>query len=200
MKKLKIGRLRLDPIILAPMVDVTDMPFRYICKKMGAGLTYTEMIHAEAIIHENQKTKDKMFFLNKEKPLGLQITGKNLSSIKEISKRITNYDLIDLNCGCPSHLTIDHQSGAYLMNSPELPTPGTHHYTTNKFICNQYGTKNFDEKRKKKVYVYFSDKNFDFYGYEDNTRIIFDKKMKMIHFDNDINVNTNGTRRINILY
>lgn len=61
----------------------------------------------------------------------------------------------------------------------ELVFEKLNYYTTNKFICNQYGTKNFDEKRKKKVYGYFSDKNFDFYGYEDNTRIIFDKKMKI---------------------
>lgn len=119
MKKLVIGKIRINPLLLAPMVDVTDLPFRYICKKSGAGMTYTEMIHTEAITHENRKTKNKMFFIEEERPIGIQITSNNIEGIKRTSNLIKDYDLVDLNCGCPSHLTIDHKSGAYLMKSPE---------------------------------------------------------------------------------
>ena len=58
MKPLKIGKVKIpNPLFLAPMVDVTDLPYRLICRKAGAGMAYTEMLYINAILHENEKTK-----------------------------------------------------------------------------------------------------------------------------------------------
>ncbi|MDO8467415.1 MAG: tRNA-dihydrouridine synthase family protein [Nanoarchaeota archaeon] len=119
MKTLKISTLKVNPILLAPMVDVTDLPYRLLCKEQGAGIVYTEMLHVEAIKHGEKKVHDKMRFDDKERPIGIQITFSELNTLKEIIPRLKDYDLVDINCGCPSHLTIDHGSGVCLMNSPE---------------------------------------------------------------------------------
>ena len=75
----KIGQIEIKyPVILAPMAGVTDLPFRLICKEMGASLMYTEFVSAEGIIRENSKTLDMIKFTNSERPLGVQIFGDNV--------------------------------------------------------------------------------------------------------------------------
>jgi len=93
LKQLKIGKLKLkNQLILAPMVSVTDLAYREICRKAGAGMAYTEMIYINAILHENDKTKKIMRTSNGDKPVGLQITGNNeeefakFAKLKEIKK------------------------------------------------------------------------------------------------------------------
>ncbi len=121
LKTLKIGNLKLEnPLFLAPMVDVTDLAYRLICRKNGCGMAYTEMIQAEALMHSDKTTiKLKTLTNSKDKPLGIQITGRKISDFGKIIPKLRDYDLVDLNCGCPGHLTIDHGSGSYLMKDPD---------------------------------------------------------------------------------
>ena len=120
LKSLKIGKLKLKhPIILAPMVDVTDLPYRLICKKAGASLAYTEMLYISAIIHENEKTKKLMKTIPSEKPVGIQITGNSPEEFKKAIPYLKNYSLVDINCGCPSLRITGNQAGSYLLKNPE---------------------------------------------------------------------------------
>lgn len=120
MKKLKIGGIVLkNPLFLAPMINVTDMAYRLICRECGCAMAYTEMIHVQSIIHANKSVKLKMMSIPKDKPLGIQITGSNVKDFSKIIPELRKYDLVDLNCGCPGHLTVDNLSGAYLMKDPD---------------------------------------------------------------------------------
>jgi nifR3 family TIM-barrel protein len=121
LKPLKIGKIVIkDPILLAPMVDVTDLPYRLVCRKAGCELAYTEMLYVDAIIHENEKTKKLMQTSKEDSPLGIQITGNKLDSFKKVLPYLKKYDFVDLNCGCPSEKLIRSEAGSYLLNSPKL--------------------------------------------------------------------------------
>jgi len=116
---MKINKLKLkNKILLAPMVDVTDLPYRLICKKAGADVVYTEMLYIDAIIHENKKTKQLMKTIKKEKPIGIQITGNNLEHFKQAISYLKKYDFVDINCGCPSERIVGNEAGSYLLNNP----------------------------------------------------------------------------------
>ena len=101
----KIGNIKIDqPAILAPMAGVTDHPFRLICKRLGAGIVYTEFVSAEGIIRENEKTLDMIRFVDEERPIGIQIFGDNPKTVGLSAKYISeNFkpDIIDINFGCP---------------------------------------------------------------------------------------------------
>lgn len=91
------------PLLLAPMEDVSDPPFRAICKKYGADLMYTEFISSEGLIRDAVKSVQKLDIFEYERPIGIQIFGNNVESMKlttEIVER-TNPDIIDINYGCP---------------------------------------------------------------------------------------------------
>ena len=91
-----------NKIVLAPMEDVTEPPFRMVCKKLGADVLYTEFISSEGLIRDARKAREKLFFYEEERPLAIQIYGGNEESMAE-SARITetaNPDFIDINCGC----------------------------------------------------------------------------------------------------
>ncbi|HWP82076.1 MAG TPA: tRNA dihydrouridine synthase DusB [Bacteroidota bacterium] len=90
------------PIVLAPMEDVTDLPFRVICKRLGADIVYTEFVNSEGLIRDSRKAKEKMHFLEEERPFGIQIYGGEESSMEGAAKiaESLNPDLIDINCGC----------------------------------------------------------------------------------------------------
>ncbi|PIN89030.1 tRNA-dihydrouridine synthase [Candidatus Pacearchaeota archaeon CG10_big_fil_rev_8_21_14_0_10_34_76] len=121
LKPMRIGNVRLkNNLFLAPMVDVTDLAFRELCRKQGAGMAYTEMIYVDAILHENQKTLKMLKTSIEDKPIGLQITGKNVSEFEKLAKLdlVNDYDLIDINCGCPSIRITGNQAGSYLLNHP----------------------------------------------------------------------------------
>ncbi|MEK6855495.1 MAG: tRNA-dihydrouridine synthase family protein [Nanoarchaeota archaeon] len=122
MKALKIGNVKLKtPIFLAPMVDVTDLPYRLICRKFGAGMAYSEMIYIDAILHKNKKTLKLMKTCKDDRPVGLQITGNNEEEFKKFVKTKTwkDFDIIDLNCGCPSLRITGNQAGSYLLKNPD---------------------------------------------------------------------------------
>jgi len=120
MKSFKIGDIKFsNPLFLAPMVDVTDLAYRIICRRAGASMAYTEMLQAEAMIHADKAIKYKTLTNSDDKPLGVQITGRKVSDFGKIIPQLKKYNLVDLNCGCPGHLTINHESGSYLMKDPD---------------------------------------------------------------------------------
>ena len=120
MKSLKIGSVRLkNRLFLAPMVDVTDLPYRLICRKQGAGIAYTEMINIGAILHENEKTLRMLKTTKEDKPIGIQITGRTVGEFRDVIPHLRKYDLVDINCGCPSLRIIGNDSGSYLLRNPE---------------------------------------------------------------------------------
>ena len=119
-KKLKIGKLNLkNKLILAPMIDITNLPYRLLCRKTGASLCFTEMIYIDSIIHKNKKTKKLMETNNLDSPIGIQVTGNNLESFRKAIPYLKKYDLVDINCGCPSDRIIGNKAGSFLLNNPE---------------------------------------------------------------------------------
>lgn len=102
---MKIGNIEIDsPVLLAPMAGVTDLPFRLLCKKMGADLMYTEFVSSNGVIRENQKTLDLIRFMEEERPIGVQIFGEFPEVMAKSSKMIYDMfkpDIIDINYGCP---------------------------------------------------------------------------------------------------
>ncbi|HTR80903.1 MAG TPA: tRNA dihydrouridine synthase DusB [Bacteroidota bacterium] len=100
---MKIAHIEIpNPILLAPMEDVTDLPFRLICKRLGADIVYTEFVNSEGLVRNSEKTKKKMFFSEEERPFGIQIYGGEELSMEGAAKIADglNPDLIDINCGC----------------------------------------------------------------------------------------------------
>lgn len=102
---MKIGKLDFGerPLFLAPMEDVTDIGFRMLCKRYGAAMVYTEFVSADAIIRSIKSTLDKMSINDAERPVGVQIYGRDVESMVEAARIVerVNPDLIDLNFGCP---------------------------------------------------------------------------------------------------
>jgi tRNA-dihydrouridine synthase B len=100
---MQIGTYHLDhPILLAPMEDVTDLPFRVICKRFGADIVYTEFVNSEGLIRDSVKTKQKLVFKEEERPFGIQIYGGEEGSMEKAAQIAESFqpDLIDINCGC----------------------------------------------------------------------------------------------------
>jgi nifR3 family TIM-barrel protein len=91
------------PLLLAPMEDVSDPPFRALCKKHGADLMYTEFISSEGLIRDAAKSVKKLDIYEYERPVGIQIFGYDIESMKQAAQIIekTNPDIIDINYGCP---------------------------------------------------------------------------------------------------
>jgi tRNA-dihydrouridine synthase B len=120
---LKIRNIKLkNRLFLAPMVEVTDCAYRMLCRNEGAAMAYTEMIYVDAILHENSRTLSLMKIAGKEdRPIGLQVTGNNLTEFTKFSKLklLDNYDLIDINCGCPSTRIVGNEAGSYLLKNPD---------------------------------------------------------------------------------
>src|SRR5450432_4647879 len=102
---IQIGNITLPdfPLLLAPMEDVSDPPFRYVCKKYGADLMYSEFISSEGLIRDAMKSRQKLDFFEYERPFGIQIFGGDEEAMS-LSARIidaTNPALVDINFGCP---------------------------------------------------------------------------------------------------
>ena len=102
---IKIGNIDLGdfPLLLAPMEDVSDPPFRAICKQQGADMMYTEFISSEGLIRDAEKSVQKLDIYDFERPIGIQIFGGNMDSMIEATKIVeqANPDVIDINYGCP---------------------------------------------------------------------------------------------------
>jgi tRNA-dihydrouridine synthase B len=106
-RSLAIGSIRVSPgLLLAPMEDVSDLPFRVICRRLGADMVYTEFVNAEGLVRElesgRRRTHAKLKFLPEERPFGIQIYGASELSMEKAAEIATaaGPDLIDVNCGC----------------------------------------------------------------------------------------------------
>ncbi|MBT4918222.1 MAG: tRNA-dihydrouridine synthase family protein, partial [Flavobacteriaceae bacterium] len=110
------------PLLLAPMEDVSDPPFRALCKENGADVVYTEFISSEGLIRDAAKSVMKLDIYEKERPVGIQIFGANLDSMLrsvEIVEK-TNPDIIDINFGCPVKKVVSKGAGAGILKDIDL--------------------------------------------------------------------------------
>jgi tRNA-dihydrouridine synthase B len=115
----KIGNIELGefPLLLAPMEDVSDPPFRYVCKMNGADLMYTEFISSEGLIRDAAKSRQKLDIFEYERPIGIQLFGSDVESMREaaIIAAQAQPDLIDINYGCPVKNVACKGAGAALL-------------------------------------------------------------------------------------
>jgi tRNA-dihydrouridine synthase B len=115
----KIGNIDLGgfPLLLAPMEDVSDPPFRYVCKANGVDMMYTEFISSEGLIRDAAKSRQKLDIFEYERPIGIQIFGSNISSMREATEiaTVVKPDLIDINYGCPVKNVACRGAGASLL-------------------------------------------------------------------------------------
>jgi tRNA-dihydrouridine synthase len=100
------------------MVDVTDLPYRLICRRAGAAMAYTEMLNIGAILHENKKTLNMLKTSREDSPSGIQITGPRVTDFKKVVPYLKKFEIVDINCGCPSIRIMDNASGSYLLKTP----------------------------------------------------------------------------------
>ncbi len=120
---MQIGNVKIkNNLILAPMAGVTDLPFRLLCKEMGCGLLYTEMVSAKAILYNNRNTEALMQLTEGENPIALQLFGSEPDIMAEIAKRVEGrpFDIIDVNMGCPVPKVVNNGEGSALMKNPKL--------------------------------------------------------------------------------
>ena len=118
-----IGNVEIqNPVVLAPMAGVTDLPFRLLCKEMDCGLLYTEMVSAKAILYGNKNTEALMQVTPNEHPIALQLFGSDPEVMGEIAKRVEErpFDIIDVNMGCPVPKVVNNGEGSALMKNPVL--------------------------------------------------------------------------------
>lgn len=123
MKKLTIGNIELENrYILAPMAGVTDLPFRLLCREMGAGLLCMEMVSAKAILYGNKNTESLLQIHPEEPPVSLQLFGSDPDIMSEIAKRIEElpFAFLDINMGCPVPKIVKNGEGSALMQNPKL--------------------------------------------------------------------------------
>lgn len=122
---MKIGNIDLgnQPVLLAPMEDVTDLPFRLLCKQFGADMVYTEFISSDALIREVNKTMQKLTIAEEERPVAIQIYGRDTESMVQAAKMVEQAkpDILDLNFGCPVKKVAGKGGGAgMLQNIPKM--------------------------------------------------------------------------------
>ena len=123
---MKIGNITFEdrPLFLAPMEDVTDIGFRKLCKRFGASMVYTEFVSAEALVRSVKSTINKLTIADEERPVGIQIYGRDVPQMVEAAKIVESEahpDVIDLNFGCPVKKVAGKGAGAgMLQNIPLL--------------------------------------------------------------------------------
>src|SRR5437868_8938059 len=121
---IKIGNILLPDfsLLLAPMEDVSDPPFRAVCKENGADLMYTEFISSEGLIRDAIKSRQKLDIFDYEKPIGIQIFGGDEDAMAMSAKIVdaTNPDLLDINFGCPVKKVVTKGAGAAVLKDVDL--------------------------------------------------------------------------------
>lgn len=123
MDTLKIGSVTLDnPLILAPMAGVTDLPFRLLCREQGAGLLCMEMVSAKAIYYRNKHTEKLLEIDPGEHPVSLQLFGSDPDIIADMAAQIEErpFEILDFNMGCPVPKVVNNGEGSALMKDPAL--------------------------------------------------------------------------------
>lgn len=121
---MKIGNITFDryPVFLAPMEDVTDIGFRLLCKKMGASMVYSEFVAADALIRLVNRSLQKLQVCDDERPVVIQIYGKEVEPMVEAAKIVVEQghpDVLDLNFGCPVKRVAGKGAGAGMLQNPE---------------------------------------------------------------------------------
>lgn len=120
---MKIANIALgaQPVLLAPMEDVTDPSFRYICKQFGADMMYTEFVSSDGLIRDARKTLDKLTIYDYEQPIGIQLYGHLTEAMVESAKIAEGAkpDLIDINFGCPVKKIANRGAGSGMMREPD---------------------------------------------------------------------------------
>ncbi|MDF2634862.1 MAG: TIM-barrel protein nifR3 family [Pelosinus sp.] len=120
---MQIGNIKLDnPVILAPMAGVTDLPFRLLAKEMGCGLVYSEMVSDKGLLYENCHTLHMLQIDERERPVAMQIFGSDPESMAKaaIVVEASGANIIDINMGCPTPKITKNGSGSALMCQPDL--------------------------------------------------------------------------------
>ena len=122
---LRIGELTIDnPLVFAPIAGYSDLPFRRMARRHGAGFVVTELVSVEGIVRNNKKTMDLLAFHEEERPMGIQIFGRNPETMAEAAKRVEDLgpDFIDINMGCPATKVCKGGEGAgsALLRDPSL--------------------------------------------------------------------------------
>lgn len=118
-----IGNVVLEGnLILGPMAGVTDLPFRLLCKEKGADLVCTEMVSAKGVQYNNKNTENLLMVSELERPAAIQLFGSNPIILSETAKRIEdrNFDILDINMGCPVPKVVNCGEGSALMKNPKL--------------------------------------------------------------------------------
>ncbi|WP_314049013.1 tRNA dihydrouridine synthase DusB [Peptostreptococcus stomatis] len=111
-----------NEVFLAPMAGVTDLPFRLICKELGCGLLYTEMINAKALCYDDKNTKKMLNILDEEYPVAVQIFGSEPEFMGKAAQILNDYpnEILDINMGCPAPKVVKNGDGSALMRNPKL--------------------------------------------------------------------------------
>lgn len=122
---MKIGNIQFSthPLFLAPMEDVTDIGFRMLCKRYGASMVYTEFVSAEALVRSVKSTVSKLTISDEERPVGIQIYGRDVESMVEAAKIVEGQahpDVIDINFGCPVKKVAGKGAGAGMLQNVPL--------------------------------------------------------------------------------
>lgn len=121
---MKIGNIEFpeNPVFLAPMEDVTDMGFRLMCKRFGADMVYTEFVSSDALIRHVNKTQAKLSISDEERPVAIQIYGREVEPMVEAAKicEEANPDILDINFGCPVKKVAGKGAGSGMMRTPDL--------------------------------------------------------------------------------
>lgn len=120
---MQIGNVSINGnVILAPMAGVTDLPFRLLCKEQGVDLIYTEMVSAKGIKYNNKNSNILLEFNKKERPVSLQLFGSDPDIMTETAKKIEDkeFDIFDINMGCPVPKIVNNGEGSALMKNPIL--------------------------------------------------------------------------------
>lgn len=122
LKKLKIGNVELrNNLLLAPMAGITDLPFRLICEKYGAGLCCTEMVSSKGIYYNDTKTKLLLKVEGEKRPVAAQLFGSDVEALKYAANYVSEFvDIIDINMGCPAPKIVKNGDGSKLLLNLEL--------------------------------------------------------------------------------
>lgn len=121
---MKIGKIQFPdkPVFLAPMEDVTDMGFRLLCKRFGADMVYTEFVSCDALIRGVNKSQAKLEISDKERPVAIQIYGREVDAMAEAARicEEASPDVLDINFGCPVKKVAGKGAGSGMMRTPDL--------------------------------------------------------------------------------
>ena len=120
---MQIGEIKLDaPLVLAPMAGITDLPFRVICRRLGCGMTVSEMVSAKGLLYKNVKTTEMLRIDAGERPTAIQLFGSVPEELAEAAKMVeaSGADIIDFNMGCPVPKIVNNGEGSALMKKPQL--------------------------------------------------------------------------------